>query len=183
MDDEWDDVISAPSQSSAGGACWNVGTGGTKPPGGRGRGTATLVPQMNKISLDESWGVGTTGVQNSEPASNGYHSSNHANGTDHDWEVPAAPAAAPVKAPSNFADSWNPTPTAAAPVKNNSNFADSWNTAPTAVPARSQFKNDSDDQPRGGGWGSSAPTSNTNGGGGWKGAGGGGGNRSCHKVC
>jgi len=90
---------------------------------------------------------------------------------DDEWGVAVKPASssngwdAPVKATGN-SNGWGAS-TVAAPASSGG-----WD-PPTKT---SQFDNDVEDQPRGGGWGSSG------GGGGYVGAGGGGGSRSCHKV-
>ncbi|XP_046633385.1 ATP-dependent RNA helicase vasa-like isoform X2 [Daphnia pulicaria] len=141
MGDDWDDVITAPAKSSAGGS-WNDNNnkGGMKPPAGRGRGAPTTVSQMSTVraASDDEWGA----AANPASSSNGLDAPGKSTGNSNGWGASTAPASS---------GGWD------APTQN------------------SQFNNDVEDQPRGGGFGSSA------GGGGYKGAGGGG-SRACYKC-
>lgn len=160
MADDWDDIVPARPQPSAG-ASWNDNKGGTKPPGGRGRGASSLIKQMSdvRVSNSDDWdapGAKPVTVPNGQaktiPYSPGWTPQTEKPSTE--WgEV------------SNNNNSWTAKPAAS---------SDDWN----APPSSSQFQ-DADDQPRGGGWGSSATTTES---GGWKGASNGGGNRACFKV-
>ncbi|XP_032788085.2 probable ATP-dependent RNA helicase vasa-like [Daphnia magna] len=170
MGDDWDEVIcSAPSQSSAGGS-WNNNNNqtGIKPPAGRGRGAAALASQMNSVKISSDDEWGV-GVKAEKPVPS-------SNG----WDAPAPKAG-------NSSD-WG-APASTAPASSGG-----WN----APESTSQFKNDFDDQPRGGGWGSSGANGLKSTGGGRpchkcgeeghmarecpKGGGGGGGSRACHKC-
>ncbi|XP_059350996.1 probable ATP-dependent RNA helicase vasa-like [Daphnia carinata] len=147
MGDDWDDVLySVPPQGRGGGSWNNNNQAGIKPPAGRGRGAATLASQMNSVKISTDDEWGV-GVQTAKPVPS-------SNG----WDAPATNAG-------NSSD-WG-APASTAPPNTGG-----WNAPETT----SQFKNDFDDQPRGGGWG-------TSGGNGFKGTGGGGGGgRPCHKC-